>query len=206
MNRKRWTPKEVVTEADLHSREKKRWQLALRRYIIEQKPSSEYAPYFGLDAAGMRKWIEIQFTDELNWENFAKAWQLEHVVPVAYFDFSVEEDLLLYWNFINIRVEKTDADKVRGGTIDIIAVKPYFEQLYNKTGYALCSRMLNKLTTVESASLLAQPAIERFLTENKVHLEQVASLSKEEFALFNAGTSVKDILLEREILRKFGDG
>jgi hypothetical protein len=112
----------------------------------------------------------------------------------------------LCWNFINIRVEKTDTDKVRGGGTDVIAVKAYFQNLYNVTQYGFCKRMLQKLATIEAANLHSHPAIENYLIENKEHLEQVASLSKEEFALFNAGTSVKDILLEREILRKFGGG
>jgi hypothetical protein len=204
MNRKRWTPKEVVTEADWLFKEKRKWQLALRRYILESKPSQFYAPYFGLDVRGFRKWIEIQFTEDLQWDNFAQKWQFDHVVPVAYFDLAQEEDLKLCWNFINIRVEKIEANKNRGNRIDVMAVKPYFEDLFKKTEYSFCQRMLEKLKTIEVSNIESHTAIENFIIENKSHLDMIATLTEEEFAQLNAGTPVNDILLQREILRKFG--
>lgn len=204
MERKKWTPKEEVTDALLKFREKRKWQLALRRYIMEKKAASFYAPYFGLDVNGFREWIELQFTDELNWDNFAQAWQFGHAVPVNYFDFEKEEDLRLCWNFINIRVESLDFNKSRGSAIDILAVKPYFQNLYNKTAYAPCLKMIEKLTQIEVSSRVSYPAIENFIINNKEHLENIATLSRDEFEQFNQGVSVKDILLEREILKRFG--
>jgi len=32
------------------------------------------------------EWIEHQFTDEMSWDNYAKYWHADHVVPVAFFD------------------------------------------------------------------------------------------------------------------------
>ena len=111
MVRKKWTPKEEVTEGLLKFRAKRRWQIALRRYIIEKNPCFAYAPYFGLDIENFRKWIEIQFDEELNWDNFSKKWQFDHIVPVAYFDFDSESDLRLCWNFMNVSVEKLQLNK-----------------------------------------------------------------------------------------------
>jgi hypothetical protein len=95
MERKKWTAKTTITEELLKFREKRKWQLALRRYVLEKKAALLYAPYFGLDVNGFREWIALQFTDELNWDNFATAWQFDHIVPVTYFDFTQEEDLYL---------------------------------------------------------------------------------------------------------------
>ena len=110
-------------------REKRRWQMALRRYVIEKNPSSAYAKYFGLDIEFFREWITIQFREDLSWSNFALKWQFDHIVPVAYFDYSNEEDLLLCWNFINIRVERIEPNKVRGNRVDVMAVRTYFEEI-----------------------------------------------------------------------------
>lgn len=205
MDRKRWTPKEVVTEADWLFKEKRKWQVALRRYILEKKPAYFYAPYFGLDVNSIRNWIEIQFTDDLNWENFGKAWQFDHIVPVTYFDFADREDLMLCWNFINIRVEKLGPNKSRGNRIDILAAKPYFQDLYEKTGYATCQKMLLKLESVSIYDAANQSAIENYLTGNQKFLETLTTFTDEEFAKLNEGQSVEDILMEREILRKFGN-
>ena len=204
MTRKKWTPKVEITDSLLKFNEKRKWQLALRRYIIESKASESYAPYFGLDVKGFRQWIAIQFTDELNWDNFASSWQFDHLVPVTYFDFSIESDLYLCWNFINIRVERLEHNKNRGNRIDVLSVKPYFQHLYSKTGYGFCLQMIKRLDIIEISNIESNSAIENFIIDNKQHLETISTLSQEEFVRFNQGTSLKDIMLEREILKKFG--
>ena len=202
--RKKWTPKEEVTDAVLRFREKRKWQLAFRRYILERNGSQFYAPYFGLDIENYRKWIELQFTEGLNWDNFGTAWQFDHIVPVAYFDFANKQDLVLCWNFVNIRVERLESNKPSGNRIDLLAVKSYFQALLDKTNYSICERMTRKISEIEIASIVSEPALEDFLINHKEELEQLASLSPEEFASLNKGTSLADIFLEREILRKFG--
>ncbi len=196
--------KEGVTDALLKFRDKRRWQIALRRYVLEQKANENYALYFGLDIKSFREWIEIQFSEDLNWDNFATKWQFDHIIPVAYFDFSIEEDLKLCWNFVNIRVEKIELNKVRGNRIDVIAVKSYFEELYNKTNYFLCTKILAKIDDLEVSNIVSEPKIEAFINARKADFEIMYTLTASEFAQMNRGVPFKDILLEREIIRKFG--
>ena len=204
MVRKKWTPKEEITESLLKFREKRKWQLALRRYILEKNVSEAYAPYFGIDNENFRKWIALQFSGELSWENFGSLWQFDHIVPVGYFDFNNEDDLKLCWNFINVRVEKLELNKARGNRIDVLAVRPYFEELYKKTGYSICLNMIHKIAEIEISNIIPEPFLEDFIIENKEQLEKLAILSAQEFSRFNKGTSLKDIFLEREIIQKFG--
>lgn len=205
MHRKKWTANTEVTEELLKFREKRKWQLALRRYILEKKASSAYAPYFGLDVERFRKWIEIQFEPELNWENFGTAWQLDHILPVTCFDFSNKEDMHLCWNFINIRVENLEHNKNSGNRIDALTVKPYFRQLYSRTNYHLCLKMLEKIEQIEVSGILSTEAMEKFISENLEQIETLASLTEEEYTRLNTGTALKDIILERQILKKFGN-
>jgi len=202
--RKKWTAKEVITDSVLKFREKRKWQLALRRYILQKNISETYAPYFGLDIENYRKWIELQFSNDLNWDSFGTKWQFDHIVPVGYFDFTIADDLKLCWNFINIRVEKLILNKARGNRIDVLAVKPYFEALYSKTGYNLCQKMVEKIELIEVSNTICEPFMENFISENKEHIENLSTLSPTEFSRINSGVTLKDILLEREILRKFG--
>ncbi|MFN0081528.1 MAG: hypothetical protein ACKVOM_03345 [Ferruginibacter sp.] len=204
MARKKWTAKEDVTEVDIKFREKRKWQQALRRYVLDKNPSESYAMYFGLSIGSFREWIELQFNGDLNWDNFATAWQFDHIVPIAYFDFGEEADLKLAWNFINIRVEKYEIDKVKRNRIDAIAVKTYFQQLYEKTNYSLCARMLEKIIAIEESNVVSEPNLEHFIKDKKKELELTATLNKYEFAELNKGVTLSDILLEREILKKFG--
>lgn len=204
MARKKWTPQFDITEPLLKFREKRKWQLALRRYVLEKNISAGYAFYFGLSIEQFRMWIEIQFVEELNWENFGSAWQFDHILPVAYFDFSVEDDLILCWNFTNIRVERIELNKTNGNRIDIVAARPYFEALYTKTGFSLCLKMIEKISKIEFSNIISEPAIEDFIIKNAEQLQIASSLNKEEFNQLNKGMSLKDILLEREIIKKFG--
>jgi len=204
MNRKKWTAKLEVDDALLKFREKRKWQLALRRYILERKANPQYAPYFGLGIEEYRKWIEIQFTEDINWDNFGKAWQFDHIVPVVYFDYSIEEDLKLCWNFINVRVEKLELNKARGNRVDVLAVRAYFEKLFEATGYSLCAKMIDKINVIEVSAIISEPKIEAFIIDNKEYLEMLSTLTKEEFNYLNQGMPLKDILTQREILKKFG--
>ncbi|MEP7144629.1 MAG: hypothetical protein ABI707_17235 [Ferruginibacter sp.] len=204
MERKKWTPKEEITGELLKFREKRKWQLALRRYVLEKNISPGYAFYFGLSIDQFRKWIEIQFTEELNWGNFGQAWQFEHIVPLAYFDFSHEEDLRLCWSFINIKVEKIEMKTNRRNRTDIIAARPYFEALYDKTAYCFCLKMIEKIGVIEKLNLVIKPLVEEFIIKNKKNLEIASSLTREEFNSLNMGIPLHDILLERAIIEKFG--
>jgi hypothetical protein len=76
--------------------------------------------------------------------------------------------------------------------------------LYEKTGFSLCKKFLDKIEAIEVSNIESNTTIERFLNENKTRLENIASFSKYEFNRFNAGANIEDIILERDLLKKFG--
>jgi hypothetical protein len=202
MARKKWTPREEVTDSLLLFREKRKWQIALRRYVIEQKPVAFYPPYFGLDIINFRKWIELQFDEDTNWGNFSITWQFDHIVPVAYFDFAKDTDLRLCWNFINIRLEKVSSNKNRGHRIDVLGSKAYFRKIHRETQYPICLEMIEKIDRIEIAEIKSTKAMEKFILENLKFLEITASFSDYEFSRLNQGLSVNEIINERELLKK----
>lgn len=204
MQRKRWTPQEEVTEGLLQFRQKRKWQIALRRYILEGNKSSFYAPYFGLGITEMQKWIEIQFDETTNWDNFSSAWQFDHIVPVAYFDFEDEEDLKLCWNFTNIRVEKIKNNKTNGNRVDVLAAKAYFHTLHQQTGYNVCARMIEKITRLEDAQILCNKNLIDYINSNKEYLTALEAFTSEDFDKINTGTPWRDVVFEKAFLKKFG--
>lgn len=190
--------------ADITMKEKRKWQIAYRRYVLNGSPSEAYAPYFGVDRESLRKWFELQFKDDLSWESFAIKWQFEHIVPVAYFDFKYEADLYLCWSFINIRIVPITLNKKRGDRIDLLSVKKYFSYLFEQTEYSTCKKMVEKIEQIETSNKESNNEIVCFLRNNRKWLEQVSELNKDEFYRYNSGTSLSDLILEREILKKFG--
>ena len=185
-------------------REKRKWQIALRRYVLSKQLVTGYAPYFGLDISSFRKWIELQFEKELNWENFGKAWQFDHIVPVAYFDFNKEADLRLCWGFINIRVEKTNPDPLKGNRVDVLTAKAYFEDLFNATGLPLCGEMIKKITLIEQKRVSSNDKRKSFIKDKKQHLFSLEGFSSYEYEQLNSGIGMEDVQKEKEMLLKFG--
>jgi hypothetical protein len=204
MSRKKWTPKTEINDSLVQFREKRKWQISLRRYVLEGNKSSFYAPFFGLDIKKFRLWIETQFDEDLHWDNFSRAWQFDHIVPVTYFDFTDEEDLRLCWNFVNIRIQKIERDKLPGSKIDVLAAKRYFEVLFERTGYEVCRRMVEKIVRIETTQIAGNEPVESFIVQNKDYIDAIASFSASDFERLNAGQEWKSILYEKEFLKKFG--
>lgn len=200
--RKRWEAKTEITPALLKFREKRKWQINLRRYVIEKSPCPLYAPYFGLDIENIRKWFEYQFSKGLSWENFAKEWQFDHIIPVVYFDHSSDKELRLCWNFINLRVEPLQLNKNRGSRIDVLGAKSYFDEIHLKTGYSMAKALRNKITEIELSELASSEPQQKFLADHKEYLEHIENYSVFEFELLNNGRSIDEVNKEIAFLKK----
>jgi hypothetical protein len=203
MARRPYSPKTDLTPSLLKFREKRKWQINLRRYVIDRTPCPAYAPYFGLDNTNLRLWFEMQFTEGLSWENFGREWQFDHLIPVAYFDYSINEELKLCWNFTNLRVEPFQLNKNRGHRLDVLAAKSYFEELYNETQYNMCIKLLRKIEGLKLSSLISTDQQKRFIKEKRPFLEAIENYSVFEFELLNRGRSIAEVEKEIAFLKKF---
>jgi len=205
MARKRWTPasEDSITPSLLKFREKRKWQINLRRYVIDRSPCPAYAPYFGLDINNLRRWFEFQFSEGISWDNFGKSWQLDHIIPVTYFDHSQEDELKMCWNFTNLRVELFQLNKDRGNRVDILGSKAYFKELLERTGYHICKKILDKIERIEISEIKSSEPQLKFLEENIDFLQLIESYSFFEFELLNAGRSIEEVKKEIEFIKKF---
>lgn len=185
------------------AREKRKWQIAFRRYVLDRNPSVYYAPYFGLDIQMIRNWFELQFEKGVSWENFGTLWQFEHIVPVAYFNFEYDLDLQLCWNFTNIRVESIQESDPRSVRSDLLLAKSYFETLYHSTQFDICRLMLDKIRIIESECHLQAAAQQEFIRSNTGYLKSIESFSSYEYELLNSGRPLEEVLQEIAIVRRF---
>ena len=190
-------PQEDSTNEAFQSKEKKKWQIALRRYVLEKNPSRYYAPFFGLDIETFRNWIAAQFNEVLNWDNFGKEWHLEHIIPASYFS-NDDDDMKLCWNFTNIIVSSTHLFH----TPDIISSRLYFKKLWENTGYDRCRLMLEKIANIESKTgFNAQVS---FFEGKKEDIKAMSVYNEDDFERLNKGEKISDLILEKQILSKFG--
>lgn len=203
MPRKKTTPRSDATPALLKFREKRKWQIALRRYILEKNICQVYAPYFGLDIKNMRQWFEYQFQPDIGWEDFGKKWQFDHIIPVTYFDFEDETELKMCWNFTNIRVEHFQRNKDRGNRLDVLAAKGYFQELFNKTNYPPCLKLLQKIDIIELSEFVSTENQQAFITEHRKYLNMIENYTAFEFELLNRGRDISEVKKEIEFIKKF---
>jgi len=203
MARKKWTPAQETTPTLLQFREKRRWQINLRRYVLDKSPCPNYAPYFGLDIEKLRKWFDMQFPNGISWDDFGKKWQFDHIIPVTYFDFSNEAELKLCWNFTNLRVELFEPNKDRGNRLDVLAAKAYFEELYKETAYSPCLRLLEKIDKIELSALVSSQMQQAFINKFKDYLEMIEGYTAFEFELLNHGRTLEEVRKEIQFLKKF---
>ena len=182
------------------TREKQKWQIALRRYVIEKHPNPFYAPYFGLDVAYFRRWIECQFTNGLSWNNFGSSWQFEFAIPLTFFNFQDESDLKLAWNYLNIRVglPSSKDDHPRS---DLLFAKNYFTALSQHTSLPICRDFLARIESLEAEQSLPVAQM-GFLHDNALVLDQIKDFGSIEFELLNNGRPLEAITAEAAILKK----
>ena len=203
MARKKWEAHTEVTPTLLRTREKRKWQIALRRYVLEKNICLEYAPYFGLDIYQMRRWFECQFQAGADWHNFGEHWQFGHVLPVNYFDFSREDELRMCWNFINLKVEVTEPEHEKGGGREILTAKAYFTQLLSETDFPVCAQLLKKISLLENIDEVSPRAQAAFIQENAELFKTLSGFGTYEFEMVNRGRPLQEVLEESALLRKF---
>jgi len=203
MARKRWTSKTEITPSLLIFREKRKWQINLRRYVLKKSPCPAYATYFGLDIEKMRQWFECQFPSEIGWADFGTKWQFDHIIPVTYFDFSREAELRLCWNFTNLRIEKLKLNKDRGHRLDVLAARSYFRELYEKTKYPICLELLQKIDQLELSEFISTGSQQAFIRDHREYLDMIRNYTAFEFELLNSGRDIKEVLKEIDFLKKF---
>ncbi len=191
------------TDPSILFKERRKWQIALRRYVVNGQRTPFYAPYFGLDVQNFRKWIELQWAEGLNWENFGKSWQLDHIIPVFFFDFRQEKELRLCWSFINIGVNALERDPGRN-MLNLPAARAHFEELFTKTGFSVCREMVEKIDSIGSTPVAAIERISDFLKERHPYLEKLKEYGSHELGQLNLGVSPEEVESERQFLLRFG--
>jgi hypothetical protein len=200
--RKKWSARTEITPAVLKFREKRKWQIALRRYVIEKNNCITYAPYFGLDRENLRKWFEMQFEEGIGWGDFGSKWQFNHIIPVTFFDFSDETELKMCWNFVNIRVDNFQKQKENANIFNTLAAKRYFEDIYNTTQYINAKKLLDKIKQIQQSEVVISEKQQTFITEYKTYLEMIESYSAFEFELLNSGRPVDEVIKEIAFFKK----
>lgn len=114
----------------------------------------------------------------------------------------MEEELGLYWNFTNLRLEPFHLNKDRGNRLDVLGAKSYFDELYVKTGYTITSALSDKIARIELSEFISSEPQQKFLAEHRKYLAHIENYPTFEFKLLNHGRSVEEVKKEIDFLKK----
>ena len=67
-----------------------------------QKKEQQSLQYIGCSVSHLRKHIEDQFLPGMSWEG-RRAWHMDHIIPLASFDLSIEEERHRAFHYTNIQ-------------------------------------------------------------------------------------------------------
>ena len=75
------------------------WRL---RHILVKTNITTTMDYIGCNIQYVREWLEYNFTNEMNWDNYDTFWSIDHVIPVCKFDLTIEDEKFKCCNWSNL--------------------------------------------------------------------------------------------------------
>lgn len=76
-----------------------RLRSSLLSYISKTKHTEEYiGAGFGL----VQKWLEFNFNEEMNWDNYGPYWHIDHTLPIASFNMKNDADIEVCFSWMNL--------------------------------------------------------------------------------------------------------
>lgn len=82
---------------------RQRTSKAIKRHASGAAVSPGKIRYLGCTIEQARRYIEVQFKGCMSWENYGKAWHIDHVRPVASFDLTKESERQSAFHYTNLQ-------------------------------------------------------------------------------------------------------
>lgn len=117
----------------------------IHKFLKGQKTS--YSERIGCDIDTLIKWFEYRFDSTMNWDNFGKVWQIDHILPLNSFDMTNLNHRLICFHWTNLQPLSSYENRQKS---DKIQLHQYFNNVINvfrfsnyKKEYSGC-QVLNK--------------------------------------------------------------
>ena len=120
-----WCRKESFS--NINYRLKKSIAARLRKVILNKTDST--MNHIGCNIQYLKEWIEFNFTNEMNWDNYGKLWSIDHVIPVYHFDLTDNCEKLQCWNWSNLMPTTIQYNSSKKNKIDLNQVNYIVDRL-----------------------------------------------------------------------------
>jgi hypothetical protein len=96
----------------------------------------------GCSKSELKEWLEYQFNNDINWDNYGIYWHIDHVIPINFFKVIDKEEQLICFNWTNLRplhkkenISKSDKIKIDDilKHIDMLKMFPQYQANYENS-------------------------------------------------------------------------
>jgi hypothetical protein len=88
---------------------------ALKTY--EDLKNDRTIEYLGCSIGEYFTYLENQFDQNMNWENYGEYWEIDHIKPIDSFDFNIEENIYACFHYMNTRPLNKTENKAKSNKI-----------------------------------------------------------------------------------------
>jgi len=85
--------------SNMNYRIKKSLAAHLRDILVKTDSTMNY---IGCNIQYLREWFEYNFSSEMNWNNYASYWFIDHIIPSCKFDLTLEDEKFKCCNWSNL--------------------------------------------------------------------------------------------------------
>ena len=80
--------------------------------------TNKYCEFTGCNKAEFINYIETQFHSGMSWDNYSKIWQIDHIIPSAWFDFNDINEIKICCNYNNLQPLLIKDNQDKNATIE----------------------------------------------------------------------------------------
>ena len=93
--------------------------ISFRRWVALRGNGDSVCEYVGMSVFDFRKYIESQWLEGMNWDNYGTDWVVDHIVALKYFDVFNRKDMKLCWAYHNMQPAWFWDNHAKGYCIDV---------------------------------------------------------------------------------------
>lgn len=90
---------------DINARIGKRIRTRIHKYVLRKEDEFNSISLLGCSIEEFRYYLEQQFEPGMTWDNYGgkDGWQIDHIVPIKWFDLTNEKEVFICFNYRNCR-------------------------------------------------------------------------------------------------------
>jgi len=111
-------------ESELNYKLQTLYRNRVRQFIKggEKKGKQKYEALLGCSWDTLRQWIESNFVDGMDWGNYGTLWHIDHTMPCSVFDFAIEENRKVCFNWTNLFPMFGEDNLSKSAKIDMVLI------------------------------------------------------------------------------------